>query len=192
MNLIGKILVDGGYGDTNNPSIEAWNHFIGLRQCQRYQNINIINLGTGSKAKWNETYKPRRHLGQFLPIRSVREISSVLKDLSELATDSDNVGKHMQMVAHVSHHIRYSRFSANTGGISTIRLDEYEKLDSVENATNEYLETKRVSGELQELARQLAEEYKARHLRKQSSGMDLLNQQRERSSVDSPIRPPQS
>lgn len=45
--ILGKMLVDGGYGDTNNPSHETFKHYFRTILAQ-YQKLVFVNLGTGT------------------------------------------------------------------------------------------------------------------------------------------------
>ena len=159
VRILEKILVDGGYGETNNPSRDAWQHYTELKEICHTDRVRWINIGTGtfngqappSKREWKDLFLPRY----------VQNIMHTIRDLEKIATDSENIGVSMRLISDMDRsQLDFYRFSA-TNGVHTIALDDYLTIDNkeLERLTMEYLSEPKVEEELRTLARSLADDY---------------------------------
>ncbi|KAK5097948.1 hypothetical protein LTS08_006703 [Lithohypha guttulata] len=171
IKLIGKVLIDGGFGLTNNPSKATWDHYF-QKNHKIYGNIQFVNIGTGSKPRgWKEPAPSPSWRHRFRSTL-IRNFKTLFARLQELATESDNVGGTMKSMALLGPMLTFDRFSADTGNIHSIQLFEFERNQEIENATRDYIETgeientdgttTKVRDALQNTARRLAETYMKR------------------------------
>jgi len=86
----------------------------------------------------------------------------MLSDLTELATDSEDVAKTMKSMESAGPTLKFHRFSADKGGIHLVKLYEYKRNDEIIRLTKEYLRDMEVRSQLEHTAHQLAETYKSR------------------------------
>lgn len=162
VRLLGRLLVDGGYGETNNPSEAAYEHYFweGLKPKSQYENIRMVNIGTGTHPKHPVDWQPEASLLDYIPL------ARIIGDLAKLATESEKVGKRMTMQAESARGgvgpLKFARFSANCGDIHEIDLGDWRALDHIEACTYEYLRNPEVLQQLEEFAEQLADTCRTR------------------------------
>ena len=165
--LLGKTLVDGGFGDTNNPSNAALDHYRIEKKSWSLpldEQLIWINVGTGSPPPHISMTRAKRPFWSFLIPDFLLEIHHLMNDLQQIATDSEQVAKNMSTLARETRgNLQYSRFSANNG-LHTIGLDDYESVDNdtIKDLTEKYLNTTEVQRKLQATAKSLADSCKRR------------------------------
>jgi hypothetical protein len=167
VRILKKILVDGGFGETNNPSNAAWDHYDTKKFISKTDQALWVNIGTGTlPPESSRTVPPRPFWTMFVP-ESLLDIVHLTKDLQKIATDSEKVGREMQKLAKEAREdrLRFWRFSANNG-LHEIELDAYEQLEKIEALTHRYLEVPNVAARLRTTAQALAAS--CRHRRKES------------------------
>src|SRR5271156_818571 len=93
---LGKILVDGGFGETNNPSEFAYFHYEQYHEKhvkEEAEGLKLsvwVNIGTGSPTK-NDKYAPPSWWHRFAP-KFIKRLSHNIRDLKKIATAADVVG----------------------------------------------------------------------------------------------------
>lgn len=166
VDLLNSLLVDGGYGFTNNPSHAAYEHyFLGLSGPQKYRCIRMVNIGTGTEPKRADDWQPQRSFVDYIPW--FQGAARTTGDLAKMATDSERVGKQMHVLAAMSKELgsdllKFERFSADRGEIHQISLYDYKAIGHIEQITEEYLQDEGVLRRLEESAEQLAETCRTR------------------------------
>lgn len=167
--ILNKILVDGGFGGTNNPSSVAFEHYRkennswSLPQSKR---LIWLNIGTGSPQPHPSATRSKRPMWTWLIPKFLLSPYHMVNDMQKMATESEGVVTVMKRLAKDSHgYLQYSRFSANNG-LHLIGLDDYQKVDdnTLEDLTNKYLRGLSIQNELDATAHALAVEYKARRV----------------------------
>lgn len=160
VRLLDRLLVDGGYGQTNNPSEAAYEHYFWELEKPKsdYHRINMVNIGTGTDPE-NPT-EVKASILDYIPL------ARIVGDLAKLATESEKVGRRMNMQSETAKDgigpLRFARFSANRGDIHGISLGAYKALQHIEESTDEYLADPEVLRRLDEFAEQLAETCRTR------------------------------
>jgi len=169
-----KILVDGGFGHTNNPSQAAWNHYDKRRFVDTERDfVNFVNIGTGTSTSSEQESPeqerpapPRSVMSRFIPAPLGRAYR-LLRDLGKIATDSEEVAKGMRMMAKASaytdptapqgksHRICFERFSADTD-VHRVKFDDHSALDHLVQQTTAYLAKPEVDRKLHGMAIRLA------------------------------------
>lgn len=165
VRIMKKILVDGGYGNTNNPSFEAYTHYEeGMaKEILGTDRVRWVNIGTGTslESSTDQFTPPKREWKDLLLPNYVLRIIQTISDLEKIATDSERTAHMMRTLSNVDKSkLDYHRFSA-TNGVHGIRLDDYRAIDNkvLEQKTKEYLEDPNVEAEMRSLAKLLAEDY---------------------------------
>lgn len=168
--LLNRILVDGGFGETNNPSFVALDHYRIKNKSwtlPRKERLLWLNIGTGSLPQpYKIATPPKRPAWFWLIPDFLLEPYQLVNDLQKMATDSDHVVRHMNTLARETHgDLEYSRFSADNG-LHLIGLDDYKKVEdgSIKKLTNTYLRRPSIQRDLGTLALSLASAYKARRV----------------------------
>jgi hypothetical protein len=167
MRILKKILVDGGFGETNNPSNAAWDHYDTKKFISETDQALWVNIGTGTLPPESSTTVPPRPFWTMFVPKYFLNIVHLARDLQKIATDSEKVGRGMQRLAKEAREdrLRFWRFSANNG-LHEIELDAYEQLERIETLTHSYLEIPDVAARLRTTAQALAAS--CRHRRKES------------------------
>lgn len=163
-------LVDGGFGETNNPSKAAWNHYFNMRVGD-YEQVNVINIGTGSEPK---DYQRKKDWSDILLPSVIQRAFHTVRDLEKLTTDSDAVGLDMELIQMCAKTLNFSRFSANTGELHNIGLHEYKRQAEIISLTEEYLRTSKARDDLHIVAVRLANSYRARNPEMLRTGNDTV------------------
>ena len=181
--ILKKILVDGGYGETNNPSQDAWVHYTVLKEILETDRTRWVNIGTGTSNDQPLQYK--RGWKDLLLPRYLQNVMHTIRDLEKIATDSERTGKFMHEMSKMNKSkLDFYRFSA-TNGVHAIALDDYQMIDNkeLERLTKEYLDDPKVEDELRNLASSLAEDY-AEKTRSQTAASEMeLHHAPEASSI---------
>jgi hypothetical protein len=148
-----KVLVDGGYGETNNPSLNAYRHYLfnpqNAPELTSSDDIHWVNIGTGTWPK-NAPPPTQPWLRYLLPESANTMLNSV-RDLMAIATECETTADQMRTYERVQSQFTFSRFSADTG-LHTIALDRHDELEKIEQQTMEYLQKKSVKEELKRVA----------------------------------------
>lgn len=166
MTIQGRPFVDGGYGETNNPSWAAWLHYKQNHHVSSEQTLVMINIGTGTCSVVDANpQKQRRPLWTKLIPNGIVSALGLMADLSKMATESEGPTSRLWYIAQTSpEQLFLERFSADTG-IDTIKLDDWQSATSsdkpsvVEIKTEAYLDKREVRGRLKRAARALADVY---------------------------------
>ena len=165
--ILNKILVDGGFGDTNNPSFEAFNHYrTENKSWSRSEKLIWLNIGTGSPQPDTNTTETKRPMWTWLFPDFLLYPYHLMDDMQKMAVDAEDVVKIMKTLAKETHgDLQYSRYSANNG-LHLIGLDDFAKVDdgTIERLTKTYLDQPSVQADLIVTAQALAAEYKARRV----------------------------
>lgn len=159
VRIMKKILVDGGYGETNNPSQDAWRHYTELKEILQTDRVRWVNVGTGTSN--GQAISTKRAWKDLLLPRYVQNVMHTIRDLEKIATDSEQTGVSMHLISNMDRsQLDFHRFSA-TNGVHAIALDDYRTIDNkeLERLTKEYLDDAQVEDQLRTLARSLAEDY---------------------------------
>lgn len=159
VRIMEKILVDGGFGETNNPSENAWRHYTELKEILHTDRVRWVNIGTGTSD--GQSPPSKRAWKDLLLPRYVQNIMHTIRDLEKIATDSENTGVSMRLISDMDRsQLDFHRFSA-TNGVHAIALDDYLTIDNkeLERLTTEYLSEPKVENRLRTLARSLADDH---------------------------------
>lgn len=159
VRIMRKILVDGGYGETNNPSQDAWQHYTELKEILHTDRVRWVNIGTGTSK--DQSLPPKRAWKDLLLPNYFQNIMHTLRDLEKIATDSENTGVSMRLISDMDRsQLDFYRFSA-TNGVHKVSLDDYLAIDNkeLERLTLEYVKEPKVEEGLRALARLLADDY---------------------------------
>jgi hypothetical protein len=167
--LLNKILVDGGFGETNNPSSAAFEHYRIENKSWSLplsQRLIWLNIGTGSPQPHTTATRSKRPMWTWFIPKFLLNPYHVVNDMQKMATESERVVSVMKRLAKESHgYLQYSRFSADNG-LHLIGLDDYEKVDdnTLEDLTRKYLRSASIQADLAATAHSLAVEYQARRV----------------------------
>ena len=159
--LFDHVLVDGAYGNTNNPSHAVLGHFQDwLRLTSRHpQPVMMVNIGTGTIPKGTRIQVPvqERPLWAYLLPNLVLNGFRITRDLSVMATECEGVGKLMQEAQSLNPILQYWRFSEDEE-LHAVALDDWKAVEdgTIFEATQKYLEKPEVLEELSRTARALA------------------------------------
>jgi hypothetical protein len=159
VRIMKKILVDGGYGLTNNPSQDAWQHYTEQKEISHTDRVRWVNIGTGT-SNGHPTASKQSWKNYLLP-NYIQNIMHTIRDLEKIATDSENTGVSMRLISDMDRtQLDFQRFSA-TNGVHAIALDDYLTIDNkkLERLTMDYLSQPKVEEGLRRLARSLADDY---------------------------------
>lgn len=159
VNLLDSLLVDGGYGFTNNPSHAAFDHYF-FDEVHNYRHIRMVNIGTGTAPKRPENWQPPRSFTYYIPL--ISGAARLAVDCAHVVTNSEKVGRQMYVLAKTSDTFDFERFSVDRGEMHQISLFEYKAIDSIEKTTDEYLRDGQVLRRLEDFAEQLAETCRSR------------------------------
>ncbi|KAK5057727.1 hypothetical protein LTR84_011728 [Exophiala bonariae] len=166
MTIQGRQFVDGGYGETNNPSWAAWLHYKQNHNLTSDRTLVMINIGTGTCSKFDlNSQKQRRPFWtKFIPNGIVSALG-LMADLSKMATESEGPTSRLWYIADNNpEQLFLERFSADTG-IDTIKLDDWQAATSsdrpsvIATKTDAYLQKPEVLDRLERAARALADVY---------------------------------
>lgn len=190
MTIQGRHFVDGGYGETNNPSWAAWLHYKQNHHLSSERTLVMINIGTGTCSVVDvDPQKQRRPLWTKLIPNGIVSALGLMADLSKMATESEGPTSRLWYIAQTSpEQLFLERFSADTG-IDTIKLDDWQAATSsdkpsvVEIKTNAFLDKREVRGRLKRAAHALADVY----VHRQSASTD---ERVERDPVTETLIPP--
>lgn len=159
VRMMKKILVDGGYGFSNNPSQDVWRHYTELKEILQTDRVRWVNMGTGSSN--GQPVQSKREWKDFLLPTYIQNIMHTIRDLEKIATDSEQTGISMHLISNMDRsQLDFHRFSA-TNGVHAISLDDYETIDNkkLESLTNAYLDDPKVEDRLRALALTMAHDY---------------------------------
>jgi hypothetical protein len=174
VRIMKMILVDGGYGETNNPSQDAWRHYTTRREILDTDRTRWVNIGTGTCNEFSVSSK-RSWRDVLLPAY-VQNIMHTIRDLEKIATDSESTGVSMRLISNMNRStLDFHRFSA-TNGVHAIALDDYKTIDNkeLERLTKEYLAEPQVETQLRDVARSLAADF-AEKTRTRRATVELEN-----------------
>lgn len=182
MTIQGRQFVDGGYGETNNPSWAAWLHYKQNHNLSSDRTLVMINIGTGTWSKTDiEPQMQRRPLWTKLIPNGIVSALGLMADLTKMATESEGPTSRLWYIADTSpEQLFVERFSADTG-IDTIKLDDWQAATStdrpsiVEIKTKAYLEKPEVRERLERAASALADVYVGRQAASASEGVKTGN-----------------
>jgi hypothetical protein len=167
-----KVLVDGGYGETNNPSLNAYRHYLfnpqNAPELTSSDDIQWVNIGTGTWPK-NAPPPTQPWLRYLLPEAANTMLNSV-RDLMAIATECETTADHMRTYERIQEQFTFWRFSADTG-LHTIALDRHDELEKIEQRTIEYLQKKSVEEELEQVAARLREGIQLRRQEEETARM---------------------
>jgi uncharacterized protein (UPF0305 family) len=156
--MLGKILVDGGFGETNNPSEFAYFHYEQYHEKhikEEAEELKLsvwVNIGTGSPTK-NDKYAPPSWRQHFVP-KFIKRLSHRIRDLKIIATAADVVVQRMKMFARVREFL-FARFSADQS-VHMIGLDRYTEIEKIESLTLIYLRKPETRTQMRMVAKALA------------------------------------
>lgn len=164
MTIQGRQFVDGGYGETNNPSWAAWLHYKQNHNLTSDRKLVMINIGTGTCSRPEvDSQKPRRPLWTKVIPNGIVSALGLMADLSRMATESEGPTSRLWYIAETNpEQLFLERFSADTG-IDTIKLDDWQAATSsdgpsvVATKTSAYLDKPEVQDRLERAARALAD-----------------------------------
>ncbi|EXJ85112.1 hypothetical protein A1O3_05787 [Capronia epimyces CBS 606.96] len=171
MIIQGKLFVDGGYGDTNNPSWAAKIHYHQSHGLPARHPLVLINIGTGTLPEgYDEVRLLQRPWWTRLLPNSLVEALGLLSDLVKMATESEHRAADLAYIAAIApEKLFFQRFSADTG-MHDIRLDKWQAVtdrhgrpSEIEVKTETYLAKPDVQMHLRTAAKKLAEVYIARN-----------------------------
>ena len=169
IDIQGLSFVDGGFGETNNPSFESRAHY-GRKHEKTTPPMVMINIGTGTLPDDIDQDKIQKRPGwtKFVP-NGFLKASGLIADLAKLATDSEGPAQKLRYWSEEHpEQLSFWRFSADTG-IHAIKLDDWravgdaEGTGTIEDRTRTYLLKPAVIEELKQAAEKLAEVYAQRH-----------------------------
>ena len=161
MKLFDKVLVDGAYGNTNNPSHAVFGHFQDwTRLTSRHPHpVMMVNIGTGTMPRGVRAQEmaQERPLWAYMLPKLFLDLFHLTRDLSTMGTDCEGVGKLMREIEGVNPMFQYWRFSEDKTLFGTA-LDDWQAVEdgSIVEATKRYLEKPEVLEELSRTARALA------------------------------------
>lgn len=179
MTIQGRQFVDGGYGETNNPSWAAWWHYKQNHNLSSDQTLVMINIGTGTCSRTNaEPQMQQRPFWTKLIPNGIVAAQGLMADLAKMATDAEAPASRLWYIADTSpEQLLIERFSVDTG-IDTIKLDDWQAATStdrpsiVETKTMAYLEKPDVRRRLERAAIALADVYVGCQAPSESQGVE--------------------
>jgi hypothetical protein len=179
MTIQGRQFVDGGYGETNNPSWAAWLHYKQNHNLPSDRTLVMINIGTGTCSKTDvEPQMQQRPIWTKLVPNGIVSALGLMADLTKMATESEGPTSRLWYIADTSpEQLFIERFSADTG-IDTIKLDDWQaatrtdRPSIVETKTKAYLEKPEVRERLKRAASALSDVYVGRQAASTSEGVD--------------------
>ncbi|KAL2437480.1 hypothetical protein ABEF95_008185 [Exophiala dermatitidis] len=170
MIIQGRSLVDGGYGDTNNPSWAAKIHYHQSHGLPARHPLVLINVGTGTLPEGYDEVRLRKRpwWTRLLP-NSLVEALGLLSDLVKMATESEYRASDLAYISALApEKLFFQRFSADTG-MHNIRLDKWQAAtdsygpSEIEIKTEAYLAKPEVQMRLKIAANKLADVYVGRN-----------------------------
>lgn len=169
MIIKGRSFVDGGYGETNNPSWEGKLHYHKNHGLGEEQHLVMVNIGTGTlPADLHPDRLPTRPLWTKVLPNSIVEAMGLVSDLAKMATESEQRAIDLSYISSIiPEQFFFDRFSADTG-LHDIQLDnwqaarEHDGPSVIEAKTNAYLEKPEVRARLETAAKKLADIYVTR------------------------------
>ena len=95
VRVFDKILVDGAYSDTNNPSEAVYDHFRGWEKLVhgRRHPLIMLNIGTGATTREEQIPKPPWWI-RYLP-GPLLDLWRFSRDLVTIAAECENVAGRM-------------------------------------------------------------------------------------------------
>ncbi|EXJ85852.1 hypothetical protein A1O1_06221 [Capronia coronata CBS 617.96] len=166
MVIQGRSFVDGGYGDTNNPSWAAKIHYHQSHGLPARHPLVLINIGTGTLPEGSDEVRLRKRpwWTKLLP-NSLVEALGLLSDLAKMATESEQRAADLSYIAALApEKLFFERFSADTG-MHSITLDKWQAVvdkhgpSEIEVKTENYLAKPEVLMRLRTTAEKLADVY---------------------------------
>ncbi|KAJ9611425.1 hypothetical protein H2200_004609 [Cladophialophora chaetospira] len=166
MTIEERYFVDGGYGQTNNPSWESKVHYHRNHDVTRGRQLVMINVGTGSIPTYAnvDRLQTRPWWTRFVPAGLLKALGLVA-DLVQMATDSEQPAERLRYISEETPtQLFFKRFSADTG-IHKIQLDDWKAVEDtdgvgvIEERTKAYLNDPLVLSDLKQAAQKLAEVY---------------------------------
>jgi hypothetical protein len=162
-----RSFVDGGFGETNNPSWESRSHYRKNHEGAMQPQLVMINIGTGTLPKDVNKHKlQKRPWWTWILPKALITASGLLADLAKMATDSEKPAERLKDFAEeYPEDLSFKRFSADTG-IHAIKLDDWRAAsdnNGIDQLTQAYLIDTAVVDELKQAARELTEVYVRRH-----------------------------
>ena len=137
-------LVDGGYGDTNNPSKVAFQHYRFMEEIPGHYPVTMVNIGTGTCP---DGKLPTAPWWWGLTPDVLRPLFTVVTDAIHHLTMSEQTAKEMKFMADfiLPKSSSFTRFSANNG-LHAIALDDWAKVidnsdQGIEKLTEAYIKT---------------------------------------------------
>jgi hypothetical protein len=170
MRIETRSFVDGGFGQTNNPSWESQVHYHRNHDVTANRQLVMINIGTGSvPADANVARLQQRPWWTKLVPNGLLKALGLVSDLVKMATDSEKPAEQLRYISEDHpEQLFFKRFSADTG-IHDIQLDDWRAAAGIdgpgviEERTQAYLQDPAVLAELTQAAKKLAEVYAKRH-----------------------------
>ena len=157
---------DGGFG-LNNPSIQSLRELIMAGDA--LQGGVFVSIGTGdpysssrrsSMLRRNGSYEENSRAGNN--IISVPGISSKIACAQRAVVAATNTSNADMQMAVFAPQLGLKYFRFDVPGITDVELDEWKKMEFLEERTRKYLEDKKVKGKLDECARLLVENRRIR------------------------------
>lgn len=163
VELFDKVLVDGAYGNTNNPSEAIYRHFNEFHELWHDppRPLFMVNIGTGvmpPRVTGVVLTPPRPWWSYFVP-KIFLHVWRITRDLSAIATETEAVARQLDGYARsagpqVLHFVRLSE----DGHLFKIGLDDWKCVEDghIERHTEAYLQREDVLDQLRDTARDLA------------------------------------
>ncbi|KAI9740296.1 MAG: hypothetical protein M1834_004874 [Cirrosporium novae-zelandiae] len=171
-----RYFIDGAV-EYNNPSFALFQHYRSslppdVKQNRRethtsdlnFQRIRMVNLGTGNEPQRDEqmlAITSRSIVKRLRLFRSIRDAVVNGKDAIKIATTSQTQAEFMETLSQANESngdIKYYRLSDNTG-VCYIKLDDYKKLDDIQNSTLQYLNNHDTVDRLERIANEITESH---------------------------------
>ncbi len=172
MIIRGRSFVDGGFGETNNPSWEGKLHYHMNHDLSEEQRLVMVNIGTGTlPAGIHERELPKRPWWTKLLPNGLVQAFGLVSDLAKMATESEHRAIELAYISsRIPDQFFFQRFSADTG-IHDIKLDNWRAVQETDDSPSEievktkaYLEKPEIRARMELVARHLADVYVARSL----------------------------
>jgi hypothetical protein len=157
-----RFFIDGAFY-YNNPSFAVYGHYTDpdMKAPLESTRLRFINIGTGSAP---ENSKENASLPRRLGRRARKRLTSarnLFRAVKQSIVDAELAYYHLKITARNNSNLEVYRFSSRND-VYKMKLDAHKRLDEIDRLTREYLSDPKVQGELDQVAKALAGEFRMR------------------------------
>jgi hypothetical protein len=157
-----RFFIDGAFY-YNNPSFAVYGHYTDpdMKAPLESTRLRFINIGTGSAP---ENSKENASLPRRLGRRARKRLTgarNLFRAVKKSIVDAELAYYHLKITARNNSNLEVYRFSSRND-VYKMKLDAHKRLDEIDRLTREYLSDPKVQGELDQVAKALAGEFRMR------------------------------